>query len=115
MATYIELRDLFNNSALRNRVEVATAVCAYEVLSGGDTNAPYSQVAGAHDKRVRWAGAALPRTDQEAANIFKLVLAANASLTTTQIQNATDTAIQGGVRAVIDEVAAAFVANNSGG
>lgn len=88
-----------------------TAVCAYEVLSGGDTNAPYSQAAGMHDKRVRWAGAAIGRTAEVAADVLKLVLAANAGLTVTQIQNATDAAIQGGVRGIIDEIAAAYVAN----
>lgn len=114
MATYLELRGLFVHSDLKNKVEVATAVCAYEVLSGGDTAAPYSQVAGAHDKRVRWAGRAIQQSEAAAQDILKLVLAANAALTVTQIQNATDTAIQGGVRGVIDEVSSAFVANSGG-
>lgn len=49
MATYLELRGLFNNADLKNRVEVATAVCAYEVLAKLDTGAPYSQTAGMHE------------------------------------------------------------------
>lgn len=111
MATYIELFNLFNSSDLRNKVAVAVAICAEEILTGNDDSAPYDQTAGAHDVRVQWAGTAVANTIQVAGDVLKLVLAANNTLTTTQINNATDTAIQNNVRDVIDELATAYVAN----
>lgn len=55
MATYIEIRTLYNDSTLRNRVAVGVAVAADKVMRNQDTIAPFSQAMGAHDKRKLWA------------------------------------------------------------
>lgn len=108
MATYQELRALFNDSDLAEKVEVAVAIAANTIASANDTAAPFDQAAGAHENRVRWAAAAITGTPTEARRILKLVLAKNESATVAQIQNATDALIQGNVDASVDVIAAAL-------
>ena len=108
MATYEELRSEFTHTELQHRVQVALMIAAHAILTSADTTAPpYSQVEGAHDLRVKWAASVVVNTAGQAANLLKLVLAANADFTLAQIRGATDEAIQAQVELVIDALAAA--------
>lgn len=107
MATYTELYDLFSNSDLRLKIEVAAAIAAQTIIDGDDSAAPFSQDAGAHDLRLKWANAALSDTRGAGVQILKYVLAANVANSVAQITGASDVAIQGNVNAAIDGIAAA--------
>ena len=109
MATYLELRDLFGDDALLRRIEVAISIAANDILQGNDTSSPpYEQTIVQHENRLRWAASAIINTRQGAKNALKVILAANNTLTTLQIQGASDEAIQSNVEAVIDGVALAL-------
>ena len=102
MATYLELRELFTDSTLTNRVQTAVAIAAEEILTEADT-------APNHSQRLQWAVQAIVNTRTVAQDALKLVLAANAGASVAQIHGATDAAIQSNVDAVIDEWAIAIV------
>lgn len=106
MATYLELRTIFTDSDLMEKLEVAVIIAAQTILAGDDdTDPPWDQTAGAHDIRVKWAAAAIKSTSTVATAMLKAVLAANNTLTVAQIQGASDAAIQSNVEAVIDSIA----------
>lgn len=107
MATYLELRQLFFNTDLHYKVEVAAAIGAQTILAGDDTSAPFDQAAGKHELRVKWANQALNSIESTANQLLKYVVAANSSLTVAQIQGANDNAIQSNVNEAIDELASA--------
>lgn len=90
MATYTELRQQFSNDDLRNRVVAATVIAANNLLSGTPT---------AEQKAYAKQVFQNPRSEGEI--VFMSVLAANKDATITQIENASDTAIQNQVDAVI--------------
>lgn len=106
MATYIELRGLYGDESLSKKIEVAVAIAAQKIASGGDTGAPFDQAAGKHDLRIKWAQAAIMNTARVSENVLKLVLAANNTLTVAQINGASDAAIQTAVESVVDALAA---------
>ena len=105
MATYLELRDLYNDDALQNKIEVAMSIAGTEVLLNNDTSAPYAQTAGAHEKRVRYAYRVNQNTAGESEKMWKLVLAVNNGLTVAQIQGAADNAFLTNVKDLYDELA----------
>ena len=106
MATYEELRGLFQEVSLRNKVEVAVCEAARIIASAEDsTDPPWDQTAGAHDLRIKWAVKAIQSTVSEAERVYKYVLAANKSATVAQIMSASDTAIQDNVNDVVDLLA----------
>ena len=90
MATYAELRSLFKDSALLNRVTVATIVSANGLLSGAPTAASKA-----------YAAACFSDPEGEARKVLMAVLAVNKALTVTQIQGAADAAMQTQVDAVV--------------
>jgi len=102
MATYTEIRNLYNDSAMRNKVATAVAIAADTVMRGNDNVAPFSQVAGDHDKRVVWAKDALGNTETYAKQFWESVLAANNTLTVAQITGASDSALQSKVNDSVD-------------
>ncbi len=108
MATYTELRGLFGDGDIIQKIEVAVSIAAQTIAAGNDDAAPFDQTAGAHDLRIKWAAAAINNTANEAKRMIKLVLAANAANTVTQIQNASDAVIQSNVNASIDVIATAI-------
>ena len=68
MASYIELRALSSDSDLKNKVQTAITIAANDIFRGDDdTDPPYSQAAGDHDLRVKWAESAIGDLD----NLFK--------------------------------------------
>lgn len=90
MATYSELRNLFNDSDLTEKVEVAIVVAAQELVAGTPTTA-----------QKAWIAAAFANPSAEAKKALMAVLAANKDVTVAAIQGATDTAIQTQVNSVV--------------
>lgn len=95
MATYSELFDLQTDSALKNKVRIATVVAA-EMIRGEDAGIPN------HANRLLWAAAVFASPAAETDRMFWAVLAANKDLSVAQIAAATDAAIQTAVDAAID-------------
>ena len=95
MATYTELFDLKNNSALRNRVLVACAIAAETIMAedGGTTN---------HANRLVWAAGVFASPKGEAERMYWALLAANKDTTVANIEGATDAAIQSAVDDHVD-------------
>lgn len=91
MATYVEIRNLFNDSALRNRVATAVIIAANGILAEG----------AATQARKAWAAKAFASAEQESKRILMAVLAANSGATVVQIQGAPDAALQANVDAAI--------------
>ena len=90
MATLQELRGLFTDSDLLEKVEVATVIAANNLLSGAPTTAEKA-----------WAANVFSGPKSESSKALMSVLAANAALTTTALQGASDAAIQANVDSVV--------------
>ncbi len=82
MATYLEIRGLFNDSELLNRVTTATIVYAHNAIGGATID------------QKKWIATALANPTSEAQKILMGVLAANKNSTVEQILGATDAVIQ---------------------
>lgn len=82
MATYLEIRGLFNDADLLNRVTTATIVYAHNAITGATT------------AQKKWIALALQNPTSEAKKILMGVLAANKDSTVEQIQGASDELIQ---------------------
>lgn len=108
MATYLELKSLFSDSDMQDKIQTAVAIAAQTILSGDDTSdPPWDQTAGQHDLRVKWANAALNSTSATADQMLKYVLAANNGLSVSAIQSAADSAFQSNVNEAVDGLASA--------
>lgn len=83
MATYLEIRELFNNSDLLNKVTTATVIYAESIMSPTPTA---SQKA--------WIAQTFSNPTTESRKMLMGVLAANEGLTKAQIEVASDAAIQ---------------------
>ena len=95
MAEYIELRSLFNDAELLNRVEVACLIAAKTIReeSEGTIN---------HANRLVWAAAAFRNTSTIRGAMLRAIIADNNDATVEQIQGVTDAALQALVDAAID-------------
>ena len=94
MATYMELRNLFGNDSLRNRVEVALCMKVHAIL----------QEATPSGERLAWARGVLSNSYSEANSLLKYALAANAGLTLAQLLEASDEALLAAVGAAVDKL-----------
>lgn len=94
MAELLELRQLFSNDDLKNKVVAATIIKAYDLIN---TSVDASEKALAKE--------VLTNPDEWGRIVMMTVLAANESLTTTQISGASKTAIQNNVNAVLPKFA----------
>lgn len=96
MASYEDLRGLFAESPLRNRLEIACAVKAREIIESA------SPPAGA----LEWAGNVLTpsRTTAEAERMLLYLLAGSESLTVAEIKQSLDTTLQAAVDNAIDKL-----------
>ena len=99
MATYTELYGLHNDSALRNRVLVASIVAAEMVMGELDT-------VPNHANRLIWAASVLANPQAEARRMFMAVLAANKDASVEAIQGTSDEQIQASVDDHVDLFAA---------
>ena len=92
MASYEDLYDFRNNTALINRVQVAISIKAQSILAD----------VGATQAQIDWANMALNHIEQESRRAWAYMLAANKTGSTTDIQEATDNTIQTNVDAYAD-------------
>ena len=97
MASYLELRGLFNDGDLNNRVEVAAIIAAKDLLAGSPTAA---------DRAFSYSVFSSPKTMAE--KILMSVLAENKSASVANIQASTDGALQSNVDAVIPSLVSAL-------
>ena len=95
MATYTELYDLSNNSALKNKIAVAVVIAANMIRTESDQTAN-------HVNRLLWAKGALENPLGEASRMLWGALAQNSGLTVAQITGATDAALQTAVNNAVD-------------
>ena len=95
MATYMEIRALFNNSELINKTQVACVIAA-ETIRTEDVGTAN------HANRLLWAKAAFASPASIASQVLMAILAANSDLTVAQITGATDAVLQGKVDAAVD-------------
>jgi len=98
MATYIEIRQLFNDSDLGNKVDVAVTIAANNLLAATPT-------AG----ELNWAADVFANPRAEGQKALMAVLAESNALTVDQIINATDAAIQTTVDAIVPSLVLAAV------
>lgn len=96
MATYAELFDLRTDSSLRNRIAVAVAIKAQSLIDGESPTAA----------EIAWANEAIRDPEGKAMTLQNYVLAANANASVSQIQNASDTAVQNNVNKAVDALIA---------
>ena len=89
MATYIEIRELFNDSDLINKIATATIIYAESIIKNSPTAAQKS-----------WAASVFSNPQEEAKKITMGVLASNKGATVVQIRSATDAQIQAKVDAI---------------
>lgn len=94
MATYAELRSLFPNSDLLNKVEVACIIAAEAIRN----EAPPANAAA----RDAWASKAFSNSGEVARQMLKALLAAEKDTALASILSATDAAIQTRVDAAVD-------------
>jgi len=99
MATYMELRNLFSDDTMKNRVDVAIIIAANNLLGGTPTPAEQG-----------WAAAAFNSPRNEGQKAFMAVLAANKGASVAAIKGATDTALQANVDAVVATLVIAHAA-----
>ena len=103
MATYQELFDLQNNQILLDKITVAVIISTNTIFEGTDVGASWD--AANHANRVIWGREAAINPRRMAEVFMSDVLAKNKALTTTQIINASDAAIQTNVDATVDSFA----------
>lgn len=94
MATYNELRSLFGDGDLQNKVEVAVCVKAAAIIGEESPTAV----------RLAWVDTALTNTASQAVKILKYLLAANKDAELSVIQKVGEAAIQAKVDAIIDKL-----------
>lgn len=95
MATYSELRALFNHRDLQNKVQVACIIAAEAIRGESDQTAN-------HANRLTWAKATFANPDAMAERILMSILAAYKTSTTATILGASDSAIQTAVDAAVN-------------
>jgi len=108
MATYLELRGLFQRgSALAHQVEVAVIVAAELIRNGDDdaANGFEDDTGTQHDLRKTWAASAFTNTASLAEQALKAILGQNRALTVSQIEGASDAAVQTAVNKAVDLLA----------
>lgn len=90
MATYAEIRQLFSDSTLSEKMEVAVIIAANNLLAGSETAA-----------QKAWAVSVFSNPHNEAKKAMMAVLATHNALTVNQIQTATDAVVQAAVNNVV--------------
>ena len=97
MATLMELKGLMNDSDLQDKVESALIIGVQAILDGTPV---------ANDQK--YAAHVFNNPRSEALKALASVLATNSSATVSQIQGATDAALQTKTNAVIDTLSVAY-------
>ena len=99
MATYTELRNLWSNDTLRNRIELAQTVVSNEILVQ-TTGLPAN-----HTARVKWAVLVMTSPASWADIMLRLLIARNAALTTAQLTAVSDADLATAIRGAVDSFA----------
>jgi len=97
MASYTELRSLFSDDELKNRVDIAIIVAANNLLSGTPT-VPEQQ----------WAAHAFTSPRAESEKALMVAIASNKDLSVAQIQAVADAGLQVAVDAAVSTLVVAF-------
>jgi len=105
MATYIELRNLINDSLLRNKTAAAVIIAAQGVLDDAANFPTPTADTVLQQDRLAWAARAFNNVEGEARKVLMSVLAANKDITVAQITGATDAQLQTNANAVVDLLA----------
>jgi len=95
MATNLELRQLFGNNTLKNKVEAACLIAAEAIRNEDDQTAN-------HANRLLWAKRASRDTVATGKEMLKMLLAARKDLSAAEIEGASDDAINNSVAAAVD-------------
>ena len=95
MATYTELRDLFSNSVLLNRIQVGCLIAAEAIRTedGATEN---------HANRLVWAKEVFTSPKVASEQMLMAVLAANSAATVEQITGSTDETLQTKINAAVN-------------
>ncbi len=97
MATYTELRDLFSNDVLLNKVDIAILIAANDILAGTPT-----------ENDQKWVASVFGSPRFAAERAYMALLAENNTATVAQITGSTDAAIQAKVDAIVPSLVVAF-------
>lgn len=95
MATYLELRDLFSDADLKNRIEVACIVSAEAIRTE-------EEITGNHANRMIWAKQAFTNPNSIRDPMLKALLAANKDSTVAAIKGVSREVLQSLVDAAIN-------------
>jgi len=87
MASYMELRNLYSDDVLKNRIDVACIVAAETIRNESDQT-------GNHANRLVWARRAFTNTNSIRDAMLKALLAANKDADVAAIQAVLDPALQ---------------------
>ena len=98
MASYLEIKGLFTDSELHEKVEAAIVIAAAGLITGTETA-----------EQARWAAKVFTSPSIEAKKALMGVLALNSSATIEQIKGATDSAIQTNVNTLVPALVTAGV------
>lgn len=101
MATYQELYDLRQNSALRNKIAVACVKKAQTLIDSATPTA----------NELAWCSSVFENPNAMASKLMSYVLSANSTFTVAQISAAADTAIQTNVDAAASKLIAGGIVN----
>lgn len=93
MASYLELRGLFNDGDLVNRTAVAIVISVNDLLEGTPS---------ANDRK--YAELVLSNPQSEARKVLMTVLAANKAVSVSSIQAASDATLQTKVDAIVPQL-----------
>lgn len=97
MAGYLDLRGLFSNSDIINKIDIAVIVAANNVIVGTPTVG-----------QKKWAAFVFDSPRVESKKALMAIIAKNKELTINQILSATDNAIQSQVDSIVDLLVSAF-------
>jgi len=90
VASYLELRNLFSNGDLLNKIDFAIVKAANDLINGTPGT-----------KEKSWATDVFSNPRAESQKALKVLLAGNSGMTISQIISVTDTAIQTAVDGVV--------------
>ena len=95
MATLTELYNLWNESALLNKIVQACKVAAYEILAEPDSTTN-------HANREKWAIAVMGNPSHWGTIMMRVLISKHHALTPAQITGATDASLLDAVREVVN-------------
>lgn len=102
MTDYKDIRKMYTNAAMRDRVAVAIAVAADKIRTEKDSDGGFARDPKARARRVAWAKAVLGKTETQVNRFWQAILASNHKKDITEIAGWTDEAVQTEVESLVD-------------